>query len=169
MTDHITKYCTEAFRFYARVGGLESYAKGKEDALAEAAAYARSEGNAGIKSGPSDPTAAAYSRMESERKESGLMSEYQDLQAVEMALEIIARLKNSRDINRALQRVYYLDADRELERGDIQGRVAAASIWIPASERQIYRWLADARAILARERGLRLEEWHYNRLKRMLL
>lgn len=167
MTDHLTKYTTEMYRFYARVGGLSSYVKAKEASIAQAA-YAHGE-SLGIQHGLSDPTAAAIGRMEAERKECGLLSEYADLQAVECALAIISRLRCSGEMHRALERVYFLDADRPIEWGDIKGRVVAASLWMPASEPSIYRWLADARAIVAIERGLRLDDRHIARLRRLHL
>jgi hypothetical protein len=167
MTDHITRYITEMFRFHARTGGLKAFALAHQIS-AEQAAFARGE-SLGVQSGLSDPTAAAYGRMCSESKEGDLTAQYLDLLAVEQTLAIIGRLNRSREMCRAIERVYFLDADRPIEWGDIKGRVVAASLWMPASERAIYSWLADARAIAAQERGLRLEEWQLKRLRRMLL
>lgn len=173
MTDHVTRYCTEMFRLYARIGGPQKYAeqmKIEREEEAEIVAYASGDYDTmGIKGGISDPTAKAYIKLARERKESGVWATYLDLLAVQKTLEIIGRLKNGREINKALQRVYLLDPEHELGYGEISDRIEEAGRWIPASEKSVSNWLRDARAILTRERGLRMDENQIDRLRKMHL
>jgi len=55
-----------------------------------------------------------------------------------------------------VEMVYQKDCWQELEWGDIETRVHYAEIHIPASIRQIYRWLNQVCQEFAKERGLRI-------------
>jgi hypothetical protein len=88
-----------------------------------------------IKSGISKPTEQAIIKAEEALVER--MSEILDMEAVDKVLaEFDVRHKV---INKAIEIVYFTDADKELELGDIKNRVAKASIEIYADERSIYR------------------------------
>jgi hypothetical protein len=57
----------------------------------------------------------------------------------------------------AVEIVYFTDARRPLEKGEIEARVHQAELEIPASRSCVYRWLRTARRVFAEERGLRVE------------
>lgn len=59
-------------------------------------------------------------------------------------------------IARAVKVVYFVKPDKPLGSGDIEARVTRQSLLAPASERTVYRWLAEARRTFAEIRGLRL-------------
>lgn len=44
-----------------------------------------------------------------------------------------------------MEQVYFINPNKDLEKGDIKIRILKASIKIPVSERQIYKWLSKAR------------------------
>ena len=138
--DHIRDYATEAFRFFARWGGKETYIKSL------VADLQRQKG-----SGVCSPTEAALILKEQALKEKA--AEIADLEAVEMVLRICER-----DVRRAVEYVYLDKPYKDLEWGDIKNRVHYAEIHIPASERQIYYWLKKARYLFAEERGLRIKD-----------
>lgn len=140
--DHIRDYTTEAFRFYARSGGREKYIKRL------AADMTKSKGE-----GVCSPTESALINKEKVIEEHA--AELADIEAVEKVLYALD-VCGHKAILQAIDYVYFKDCWRDIERGDIQDRVHYAEINIPASERQIYYWLARARRMLAVERGLRL-------------
>ena len=140
--DHIRDYATEAFRFYARSGGKEKYIK----KLVEDLTRSKSEGVC-------SPTESAL--ISKERVIEEHAAELADIEAVEKVLYALD-VCGHKAILQAIDYVYFKDCWRDIERGDIQDRVHYAEINIPASERQIYYWLARARRMLAAERGLRL-------------
>ena len=80
-------------------------------------------------------------------------TELADLEAVETTLKICGP-----DVRRAVETVYFYKPYAELEWGQIKERVHYAEIHMPASERQVYRWLRVARIIFAEERGLRIKD-----------
>lgn len=141
--DHIRDYATEAFRFYARTGGARKY-------IDNLIAQAKREKGSGI-ANPTEATLMIKERILAERA-----AEFADLEAVEKTLHIISALDAGKDMRNAIEIVYFERCWDDLRRGDIQSRVHKAELTIPASERQIYRWLKTARLIFARERGLRL-------------
>lgn len=135
--DHLRDYCTEAFRFYSRWGGRENYVK---NLLADL----QKEKGPGMCS----PTEAAMIHKERILREH--IAEIADLEAVEKVLRVCDSF-----VRQAVEYVYLEKPWEEMEWGDIKRRVHYAEIHIPASERQIYRWLKEARMMFAEERGLR--------------
>jgi hypothetical protein len=147
---HIRDYATEAFRFYAKINMSADKYKQKiyDEALFD---YKNKVKGSGI----SCPTEAAIIAAENEVTQK--LAEIKDMEAVEMALaEIRARAYERSDIVQAIEMVYFKDADKPLEKGDIHNRVHFAELNIPASESSIYRWLSKARTIFAEQRGLRI-------------
>lgn len=149
MKDYIRDYATAAFRFYAKSG--MSAEKFKQKIYIEA--LEEHKKNEGGSSGISKPTEAAI--IVAEKAVNERIAEISDMEAVD---KVIAQLevKHRYDIIKAIQQVYFKDSDIELNIGDIQNRVHAAAINIPASERSIYRWLRQARELFSYERGLRI-------------
>lgn len=148
MKDYLRDYCTEAFRFYACNGMNADKYKQKiyDEALEQ---QKRLEGKSGIGS----PTEAAIIRAEAAVDEK--LAEIKDMEAVEMTLaELHARAMPY--IVQAIKIVYFQDAGKELEPGDISLRVHAAELYIPASERSVYYYLKKARILFAEHRGLRI-------------
>lgn len=146
--DNIRDYATEAFRYYAANGRRTSTELMQE---VKDMIYEQSHREI-IRSGSgsySDTT--AYSVMKAEDEVFDLTAEFLDIMAVEktlMQLDEYQRL--------AVEIVYFTDAKRELEKGDISKRVHKAGMAIPAGEKTIYRWLGKARKTFAKERGLRI-------------
>jgi hypothetical protein len=161
MKDHLRDYATEAFRFYARSGcpDYEDLKQQLYDAALEASK--REIMHSGNISKPTEYAVINAERAVDERK-----GELLDILAVEqvMALTegspegILCRSGNPMNyyIRRAIEIVYFADADKPLQKGDISMRVHKAELEIPASERQIYYWLSKARRMFAEERGLRI-------------
>lgn len=143
MRDHVRDYATEAFRYWAKVGGSKKYI---EDLVADT----RRQKSSGI-ANPTEAALVIKERILAERA-----AEFADLEAVERALHIISTLGAGKEMLQAVEMVYFEKCWDELRRGDIQDRVHKAELTIPASERSIYYWLKKARLIFAKERGLRL-------------
>jgi CRISPR/Cas system CMR-associated protein Cmr5 small subunit len=148
MKNHVRDYATEAFRFYARNGKSADRYKQKiyDEALEE---QKKVEGSSGI----SDPTPAAIMRAES--AVNAKIAEIEDMEAVELTIRELEVARNCK-MKRTIEIVYFSDADKKLEKGDIHNRVCKAELDIPASEKTIYRWLSKARKIFAENRGLRI-------------
>lgn len=148
MKNHIRDYATEAFRFYARNGKSADVYEKKiyAEALLE---YTKRQGNSGI----SCPTEAAIIRAEQEV--ANKIAEINDMQAVEMTMAELRVSPRGKAIVEAINIVYFKDADKDLEKGDIHTRVQNAAVNIPAGERTIYGWLGTARRLFAEKRGLR--------------
>lgn len=145
--NHYMDYAKAAFRLYAQVGGAETF---KQKIWNEAIlAQERQEG----KSGLSKPSEAAIIRAERAVEEA--KATIWDLEAVERTLSQLE--VKGRELVRAVQIVYMAEPHREPKRGELQDRTHRAELLIPASEKTIYRWLALARLIFAKERGLRVE------------
>lgn len=146
--DNIRDYATEAFRYYAACGKLTSeelkqqvreriYEQSKREIIR-------------IGSGThSDST--AYAVMKAEDEILDLKAEILDIIAVEKTMKQLTP-----EQRKAVEIVYFADAGKELEKGDISRRVHKAEIEIPASSMSIYRWLKNARHIFSQERGLRI-------------
>jgi hypothetical protein len=160
MKNHIRDYATAAFQFYAKEGGAEKYKKKiYKEVIQE---QLKREGKGGI----SKPTEAMVMRAEKEVEDK--LAEIRDLEAVEKTIaELSAHTfmgettikETSFDrvkIIKAIELVYFINAGKELEKGDIKDRVHKASLEIPASERQIYKWLSKARELFAEKRELRI-------------
>ena len=140
--DHIRDYATEAFRFYAKSGGVKKYIEKITEDIEK-------QKGTGIMS-PTEGQIVAKERVIEEHA-----AELADLEAVDKTLNILAYITSGREMRQAVEHVYFKDCWRDLQRGDIKTRVHFAEINIPASERQIYRWLKRVRDIFAEERGLR--------------
>jgi hypothetical protein len=147
--DYLRDYTTAAFKFYARNGkSTEKYKK---------KIYLDAIENGMIKSGLrssgiSSPTEAMI--IAAEREVNNKLAEIQDMESVERTLAELFVLKRY-DILQAVDIVYFKDCVEKNE--DIKAKVHQAEIFIPASERSIYRWLKIARNTFATERGLRIE------------
>lgn len=150
MKDYLRDYATAAFRFYASNDrSAEKYKnKVREEAIKKV------EERMSKPSGASSPTEAALIKAEEAVNEK--MAEIRDLEAVEKTLAQLT-VKHRQDIVQTIEFVYFLNPDKEFCKDNIQERVKAASIEIPASERTIYYWLKQARELFAKERGLRLK------------
>lgn len=160
MKNHIRDYATAAFRFYASNGKSAEKYKDKiyQEALEIQSKIERC-------SGVSKPTEAAIMRAESAVNEK--LAEIKDMEAVEKTLsELNANnsfCENSfrlpkiqrRHVIQAIEIVYFTEADKELQKGDIHNRVLKAAVELPASESTIYKWLGKARKLFAQNRGLR--------------
>jgi hypothetical protein len=160
MKNHIRDYATAAFRFYAKQNmSADEYKKMIYDEALED--YKKRQKREGI----SFPTESAIIRAEKAVDEK--LAEIKDIEAVGDVLTILSGglreyecygdcACQGRAIRKSIEMVYFVDADKELKKGDIHDRIHKASIWIPASERQVYRWLGKAREIFAERRGLRI-------------
>lgn len=152
MKDYLRDYATAAFRFYAKNGMSAEKFKQKIyfetlDEIKRKEAY--------VKSGISKPTEEAL--LKAEKAVNERMSEILDMEAVDKVLaELEARHKI--EVLKAIEVVYFKEADKELELGDIKNRVVIASIDIPASERSVYSWLKQARELFSYQRGLRISK-----------
>ena len=143
--DHLRDYCTEAFRFYARWGSRDAYIK------ALIADLQRQKSGANF-SGVGSPTEAVLIRKEQVLREKA--AEIADIDAAQMVMNVCER-----EVRMAVEMVYLDKPYEQLEWGDIKMRVHKASLMIPASERNVYRYLRRARMVFAEERGLRRKSW----------
>ena len=144
--DHLRDYCTESFRFYAKVGGVKGYIeKLVED-------YGKK-----LSSGSKDTSPTEGALIIKERILREHAAEFADLEAVEKVMYLLEMTPHNRGkVKQCVEIVYFTDSWRELIKGDIQERVHKAELRLPASKRQIYIWLKQARELFAVERGLRL-------------
>ncbi|NCC16561.1 MAG: hypothetical protein EOM28_09460 [Clostridia bacterium] len=146
--DNIRDYATEAFRYYAACG-MKTSEELKQQVKERI--YEQSKREV-IRSGSgsySDST--AYAVMEAEKKVEDLKAEILDIIAVEKTMKQLTP-----EQKKAVEIVYFTDAGKGLDKGDISERVHKAEIEIPASSMSIYRWLRSARYIFSKERGLRI-------------
>lgn len=140
-------YATEAFRFWAAVGGAETYRRAVWDRAI--ATHQHEEGAAGI----SKPSEAAIIR--AERAVDEARAEILDLDAVDRVMATLQAAPAGEDMIRALRTVYMAQPLRRLERGDIERRAIKAAREICCDRRTVYRYLARAREMFAAERELR--------------
>lgn len=154
--DNIRDYATEAFRFYAACGKLTSEQL-KQKVYDEIYTASKKEFYRGGSGMPTDAT--AYAVMAAEGALHDMEAEFRDIIAVEKTLMRIREPER-----KAVEIVYFTDADKPIQGGDISNRVHRAEIEIPASERSIYEWLARARRIFAKERGLRVTKKEYKKV-----
>jgi hypothetical protein len=133
------EYATEAFRFLGREGSKEKYIEKLIEDLRQSVKSA----NIG------NPTEAALIHKEQALRDKA--AELADLEAAEKVMFL-----SEKEVRQSVEMVYMKDCWAELEKGDIEMRVHAAEIYIPASRAAVYKWLARARRDFARERGLRL-------------
>ena len=146
MKDYLRDYATAAYRYYARCG-CPTHEELRDIIYTEAL---ESEKRSLVRiKGIGNPTQQAV--INAEAAVDARKGELMDVLAVETAIRIMRP-----EWIRAVKLVYFPEPERELERGEIMQRVTSASLLIPASERQIYRWLRFARQTFATERGLRL-------------
>ena len=162
LKDSIRDYATEAFRFYAR-SGKPTYEELKahiyEQALESEKREITHSGNI------SKPT--EYAVINAQRALAERQGELLDVLAVDRVMKILSGAAQDLlsiygntvrfCIRRTIEIVYFTDADRPLQKGDITERVHKAELDISASEMSIYRWLAKARRMFAEERGLRFK------------
>lgn len=132
-------YATDAFRFLAREVSKEKYIDKLLDDLM------RQRRNSVF----SSPTEAALIHKDMIVRDNA--AELADIEAAEKVMFILNRHERQ-----AVEMVYQKDCWKDIEWGEISLRVHCASLHIPASEPQIYRWLAKARRLFAAERGLRV-------------
>ncbi len=145
--DNVKKYALDAFRFYAKTGGSVAYkTKIKDDAMIATKVEVKSGGKG-------SPTEAAIIRVEKALEDAH--AQIADLEAVEGTINLLSKTRP--DIVKAITIVYMTHPEKRPAKGDIQGRVARATIEIPASERSVYSWLSIAREAFARRRGLRVD------------
>ncbi len=150
MKDYLRDYSTAAFRFYAKNG--KSAEKYRQKIYIEALDQI-SKKETRVKDGISKPTEEALIRAEMVVNER--ISEVLDMEAVDKVLaEFDARCKRCE--TKAIEIVYFKEAEKELEIGDIKNRVIKASNEICVSERNVYRWLKQARDLFSYHRGLRV-------------
>ncbi|WP_313525433.1 hypothetical protein [Anaerotignum sp.] len=146
--DNIRDYATEAFRYYAVCGRKTSGELMQEvkDIIYEQTKQEVIRGGSG---GYSDNT--AYFAMKADDEVLDMEAEFLDIIAVGKTMKQLTP-----EQIKAVEIVYFTDADKELTRNDISQRVHKAAMSIPAEERTVYRWLGKARRIFARERCLRI-------------
>jgi len=146
--DYLRDYATEAYRYYARCG-FPSYEHMRK-AIYDCALEMSKRDFISVK-GIHKPTEHAI--INAQAAVDQLCGQLDDIKAVEQALTIMKP-----EWRRAVELVYFIRPEGELDRGDIESAVNRAEIEMPASRRAIYRWLQCARLAFAVERGLRLPE-----------
>lgn len=151
MKDYIRDYATAAFWFYAKNG--KSAEKYKEQIYNQVIEEMNKK-EVTVKDGVSKPIESII--MAAEKAVDEKIAEIKDMEAVEKVLAEFNSSWKYRHIVHVIEQVYFKEADKEISLGDIQNRVIAASIDIPASERSIYYWLRKARELFAYHRGLRI-------------
>ena len=138
--NNVRDYATSAYRFYGLHGTSDVY-------IQRLISDIQKQKTEGI----GNPTEAAL--IHKDRIMQEYLAEIADLEAAEKAMD-----RMDKDCRKAVQMVYMKDCHVELDKGDIETRVLYAEIHMPASQRQIYRWLSKARIMFATERGLRIEK-----------
>ena len=147
--DHIRDYATEAFRYYASIG--KTFEEVKEEIYRAAIEESRSRE---LKTNNiCSPTELAMMRADKAILEK--KGELEDILAVEETIKQIVLEKNGTDIKTAIELVYFVAADKELERNEFSNRVLNAANVIKCDARTVYRYLGKARSIFAENRGLR--------------
>lgn len=145
--DSIRDYATEAFRYYAACGRRTS---GELMQEVKNMIYEQSSREVIRTGSGSYSDSTAYAVMKAEDRVADMTAEFLDIIAVEKTLMQLDEYQR-----RAIEIVYFTDANKALEKGDISKRVHKAGLTIPASERNVYNWLSKARRVFAKERGLR--------------
>lgn len=152
MKDYLRDYATAAFRFYAKNG--KSAEKFKQRIYIEALDKIRKK-EIRVRDGISKPTENALIKAEMAVNER--ISEILDMEAVDKTLAELEGRGRKRHIINALEIVYFKECQNELEVGDIKNRVIKASNEMFVSERNMYRWLKQARDLFSYHRGLRIK------------
>lgn len=150
LKDNIRDYATEAFRLYARLD-RPTYDVLRERVYDYALGIERKREVSS--KGLSKPTEQAIINAQC------MLAEFEakllDILAVESTLRILSLRENGQAIKRAVEIVYFTEPDRDIRRNEITERSIYAALIIHADERTVYRYLKQARAIFAQERGLR--------------
>lgn len=154
--DNIRDYATEAFRFYAACGKLTAEEL-KQQVVDEIYTKSRKEFLRSGKGMPDDAT--AYAVIKAEDAVRDMKAEFEDIIAVEKMLYRICP-----SAQKAVEMVYFVDAEKNLQKGDISERVQKASIQLAVDVSVIYKWLWKARYIFAEERGLRTTKKEYRKM-----
>ncbi len=146
--DNIRDYATEAFRYYAACGmkNSEELKQLVKDRIYEQSKQEIIRAGSGTHS-----DCTAYSVMAADDEIYEMAAEFLDIIAVEKTMKQLSFYQK-----KAIEIVYFTDADKELKKGEISERVHKAETEIPASEQSIYKWLRRARKTFALERGLRI-------------
>lgn len=154
--DNIRDYATEAFRFYAACGRLTSEQL-KQKVYDDIYTDSKKEFYRSGSGMPADAT--AYAAIKADEAMKDMESEFRDIIAVEKTLMQLRRQQK-----RAVEIVYFTEPNKPLEKGTISSRVHKAELELYASERSIYEWLAGARRIFAKERGLRITKKEFKKV-----
>lgn len=136
-------YATDAYIFWAQKGYISG-----EDYIAEV------KRKATVRSKDADPE-EAYKYINT--CVTNHTASQKDLDACCKAFEFL-RASDKEYICEAVKNVYGICANIALKRGEITGRVRAYACAANTDERNVYRWLAQARKIFATMRGLRVGE-----------
>jgi hypothetical protein len=166
--DRNRDYATDAFQFSAQVGGYQKYRDALHEQLTREVAEYYQRPEAPSDGGDiSDPEAAAHDRYKK------LIAEYEpdllDLEAADETMTLMQVMGWQRDKCAAVRHVYQKDPLIDLDGDVIREFVHGAEINIPASERAVYGWLYDARAIFSWKRNMRLTPGQTRRLRQMNL
>ena len=141
--DFVRDYATAAFRLWA-IRGCNTYEQEME----------RIEKRAKENAKDADPgKAVAFAQAELVKR----VAELYDIMACDEAFHILEK-QGKEIICDAVKAVYMVDPRREPKRDEIAKRVLRFALDTPASERQVYRWLAEARNLFAALRGLRVDD-----------
>ena len=141
--DFVRDYATAAFRLWA-IRGCNTYEQEMERI------EKRAEENA--KDADSDK-AVEFAQAELVKR----VAELYDIMACDETFRLLEK-QGKGIICSAVKEVYMIDPWREPKRDEIAKRVLRFAIDTPASERQVYRWLAEARNLFAALRGLRVDD-----------
>lgn len=151
--DHIRDYATEAFRYYAKLG-KPKFEDVKEKIYKEA--IEESKKNELKTNNICSPTELAMMRADKAVVEK--KGELEDILAVEETLKQLAYEYNGAEILSVVDRVYFVQPDKAIEKGELKNRVLAAIEEIHIGERTAWRYLAKARDMFAENRGLRVSD-----------
>lgn len=151
--DHIRDYATEAFRYYARLG-KPKFEDVKEKIYQEA--IEESKKNELKTNNICSPTELAMMRADKAVLEK--KGELEDILAVEETLKQLAYEYNGAEILSVVDRVYFVQPDKAIEKGELKNRVLAAIEELHIGERTAWRYLAKARDMFAENRGLRVSD-----------
>lgn len=151
--DHIRDYATEAFRYYAKLG-KPKFEDIKEKIYQEA--IEESKKNELKTNNICSPTELAMMRADKAVLEK--KGELEDILAVEETLKQLAYEYNGAEILSVVDRVYFVQPDKAIEKGELKNRVLAAIEEIHIGERTAWRYLAKARDMFAENRGLRVSD-----------
>ena len=111
--------------FTLECGSYEAYKKNKMQVIFEEMAEKE---RIKMKGGGSVFSPTESQLIRAEEKFEQCQAEAEDLRAVERALYFISRDPAGKDIRKCIEAVYFIDADKPLEKGDIQARVDGLSI-----------------------------------------